>query len=181
VIGKRDTYFLRHHPDSPRKYFEADIKGMLGFLVDNIYVVSGDQVFLQTVGIPMGTNCAPSLADLFLYSYEQNLFKNCCGIKKKLAMIFKHTYRYIDYVLSINNHNFLNYIHMLFTDELKIMDSTESVLFASYLDTLLNIHSNGGLTTTSYDKCDEFHFPNVNFLFLCSNIWAIWGPPKQGK
>jgi hypothetical protein len=43
---------------------------MFGFLVDNIYVVFGDQVFQQSVGIPLGTNCAPLLADLFLYSYE---------------------------------------------------------------------------------------------------------------
>jgi hypothetical protein len=43
---------------------------MLGFLVDNIYVVFGDQVVQQqSVGIPMGSNCAPLLADLFLYSY----------------------------------------------------------------------------------------------------------------
>jgi hypothetical protein len=57
------------HSDSPYKYSEADIKGMLGFLVDNIYAAFGDQVFQQSVGIPMGTNCAPLLADLF--------FKNC--------------------------------------------------------------------------------------------------------
>jgi hypothetical protein len=50
-------------------YYEADIKSMLGFFVDNIYVVFGDQVFQQSVDIPMGTNCAPILADLFLYSY----------------------------------------------------------------------------------------------------------------
>jgi hypothetical protein len=66
VIGKQDTYFVRHHSDSPYKYSEANIKSMLGFLVDNIYVVFGDQVFQQFVGIPMGTNCAPLLADLFL-------------------------------------------------------------------------------------------------------------------
>jgi hypothetical protein len=70
VIGKQDTYFVRHHPDSLYKYSEADVKGMLGFLVDNIYIVFGDQVFQQSVGIPMGTNCANLLADLFLYSYE---------------------------------------------------------------------------------------------------------------
>jgi hypothetical protein len=70
VIGKQDSYFVRHHSDSPYKYSEADIKGMLSFLVDNIYVVFGDQVFQQSVGIPMGTNCALLLADLFLYSYE---------------------------------------------------------------------------------------------------------------
>ena len=29
-----------------------------------------DHVFQQSVGIPMGTNFAPLLADLFLFSYE---------------------------------------------------------------------------------------------------------------
>jgi hypothetical protein len=48
---------------SPNKYSKAHIKGILGFLVDNIYVVFGNQVFQQSVGIPIGTN-------LFLYSYE---------------------------------------------------------------------------------------------------------------
>ena len=43
---------------------------MTEFLVDNIYVRFGGQLFGQIVGIPMGTNCAPLLADLFLYSYE---------------------------------------------------------------------------------------------------------------
>ena len=43
---------------------------MFGFLVDNINIVFGDQVFQQTVGIPRGTKCAPLLADLFLHSYE---------------------------------------------------------------------------------------------------------------
>ena len=43
---------------------------MIEFLVNNIYVRFGGQLFRQMVGIPMGTNCAPFLADLFLYSYE---------------------------------------------------------------------------------------------------------------
>ena len=43
---------------------------MIKFLVDNIYVRFGGQLFRQTVGIPMGTNCAPLLADLFKYSYK---------------------------------------------------------------------------------------------------------------
>ena len=38
--------------------------------MDNIYVRFGGQLFRQMVGIPMGTNCAPLLADMFLYSYE---------------------------------------------------------------------------------------------------------------
>jgi hypothetical protein len=115
VIGKQDTYFVKHHSDSPYKYSEADIKSMLGFVVDNIYVVFEDQVFQQSVGIPMGTNCAPLSADLFLYSYEaefvQKLLRNN---NKKLAVSFNHTFRYIDDVLSINNHNFHNYVHLIY-------------------------------------------------------------------
>jgi hypothetical protein len=34
-------------------------------LIDNIYVVVGGQTFQESVGILMGTNCAPLLADLF--------------------------------------------------------------------------------------------------------------------
>ena len=43
---------------------------MLEYLIDNIFVEFGGRIFQQTIDIPMGTNCAPLLADLFLYSYE---------------------------------------------------------------------------------------------------------------
>jgi hypothetical protein len=45
---------------------------MLEFLIDNIYVVVGGQDFQQSIGIPMGTNYAPLLADLFLYIWGGN-------------------------------------------------------------------------------------------------------------
>ena len=46
---------------------------MVVFCINNIYVEFGGHVYQQTVGIPMGTNCAPLLADLFLYSYLADL------------------------------------------------------------------------------------------------------------
>jgi hypothetical protein len=69
---------VRQHFDNPYKYSEAGIKGMLGFLVDDIFVVFGDQVFQQSVGILMDTNCAPLLADLFYIHMKRNT-----GFKKK--------------------------------------------------------------------------------------------------
>jgi hypothetical protein len=53
---------VRHHSESAYKYSEADIKGTLDFLGDNIEVVFGDQVFQSSVD--------PLMADLFSYSYE---------------------------------------------------------------------------------------------------------------
>ena len=44
---------------------------MLEFLIDNTFVMIGGRIFQQTIGILMGTKCAPLLTDLlFLYSYE---------------------------------------------------------------------------------------------------------------
>ena len=42
----------------------------VNFLLDNIFIRFDNIVYRQVVGIPMGTNCAPLLADLFLYCYE---------------------------------------------------------------------------------------------------------------
>ena len=110
----------------------------------------------------MDTNCASLLADYFYIHTKQNLYKNSNGIKtKKLAVSFNLTYRYIDDVLSINNHNFRNYVHLIYPDELDIKTTTESDISASYLDILLNIDSNGRLTTTLYDKRDDFDFAMV--------------------
>ena len=47
----------------------------------------GGQLFRQTVGIPMGTNCAPLLAGLFLCSYENEVLgKMVKEGKRKLAL-----------------------------------------------------------------------------------------------
>jgi hypothetical protein len=165
----------RTHIDDPpfarssdRQYSEADIKSMLGFLVDIIYVVFGNWIFRQSVGIPVGTTCVPLLADLFLYSYEAEFVQRLLRDGNRgLAVSFNHTFGYIDDVVSINNHNF----HMIYLDELKMKDTTESDKSASYLDILLN-DSNGRLTTSLHDKRDDFDFAIVNFPFLCirSNI-----------
>ena len=48
---------------------------MLEFLIDNIFAIYGGRVFQQTIGIPMGTNGAPLLADLFLYSHEADFIQ----------------------------------------------------------------------------------------------------------
>ena len=64
------------------------------YLIDNIYYVYvGDRVYRQCVGIPMGTDCAPLLDDLFLFYYEyeymKDLIKNEKALKcKPSALIF---------------------------------------------------------------------------------------------
>jgi hypothetical protein len=80
---------------------------MLDFLIDNIFVMFLGRVFQQTVGIPMGTSCAPLLADLFLYSYEADFMQRLLKEnEKKLDRSFNFRFCYIDDVLSLNNSRF---------------------------------------------------------------------------
>ena len=172
VLGHEGTYFVNEHSDSKNKYSEDDIIKMLEFLVDNIFVVYGGKVFQQTDGIPMGTNCAPLLTDIFLYSYEADFIQSLLSTgKKHLASRFSLTYRYIDDVLSINNPEFENYLGQMYPAELEIKTTTESTTSASYLDLLLSIGRDGQLHTSIYDKRDDFNFHITTFPFpSTSNI-----------
>ena len=41
-------------------------------LLDNIFIKFGTKLYRQTIGIPMGFNCAPLVSDLFLFCYERD-------------------------------------------------------------------------------------------------------------
>jgi hypothetical protein len=69
VLGYNSTYFSNKIQKGKTCYSEEQVISMPEFLIDNIFVSFGGILFQQVVGIPMGTNCAPLLADLFLYSY----------------------------------------------------------------------------------------------------------------
>ena len=51
-------------------YTADNICQMIEFSIDSIFVQFGRRLFHQVIGISMGKNCAPLLADLFLYVYE---------------------------------------------------------------------------------------------------------------
>ena len=170
-MGHEEAYFVKEHSDSKNKYSKDDIINMLEFLVDNIFVNFAEKVFKQIVGIPVGTNCAPLLADKFLYSYEAEFKQSLLSTgRKQLASRFHFTYRYIDDVLSINNQKFENYLDQMYPVELEIKDTTESNTSASYLDLLLSIGRDGQLHTSIYDKRDDFNFYITNFPFPSINI-----------
>ena len=83
----------------------------------------------------MCTNCAPLLADLFLYSYETEFLQDLIKKKKiKEARSFNFTYRYIDDVLSINNPHFSDWLPLIYPPELEIKETTDTASSASFLE-----------------------------------------------
>ena len=108
VLGLEGAYFVKDHSDSKHKYSDNDFIKMLECLVDNIFVVFAGKVFQQIVGIPIGTNCAPLLTDIFLYLYEAEFIQSLFSTRRKqLASRFNFTYRYINDVLTIHMMNHL--------------------------------------------------------------------------
>ena len=80
---------------------------LVEFLISNTYVVNGKECRRQKIGLPMGTNCAPELANLYLYVYESNYIDRVIEIEgEQAAHEFHNTFRLIDDVLSQDNVNF---------------------------------------------------------------------------
>ena len=132
VLGRDRYYFVQKHSDSTKKFSETNIINMLEFLIENIFVIFGGRVFQQTVGIPMGTQCAPLLADLFLLSHEADFIQGLLKKnEKKLARSFNFTFRYIDDVLSLNNSTFAAFVNRIYLVELEIKDTTDTDRSAS--------------------------------------------------
>ena len=75
---------------------------VLAFLLDNISIRFGTKLYRQIVGIPMGTNCAPLVADLFLFCYERD-FKMSLSDDKQAGVIvaFNTVSRYLDNILTL--------------------------------------------------------------------------------
>ena len=153
------------------KYTANDICKMIEFLVDIIHVRFGGQLFSQIFGIPIGTNCASLLADLFLYSYENEfLDKLIKEGKSKLAGKSNLSYRYTDSLISFSNKRFKEFFSDIYPKELTISKTTESTSFASYLDLLFARDKSNNITTKLYDNREAFGFHIVNFPFMSSNI-----------
>ena len=143
---------------------------MLEFLIDNTFVSFGAIQFQLIVGIPMGTNCAPLLADLFVYSYESEFLQKLVKDKKiHEARAFNFTYRYIEDVVSINNSRFAEFLPLIYPPELEVKETTDT---ASFLDLFLQFDDSGQISTKIYDKRDDFNFKIINFPNVCSNIPA---------
>ena len=142
---------------------------LFDFLIDNIYVQIGSVVVKQAIGIPMGTDCAPLIADPFLFSFERDFMKGLICNDIAVAKRCSNTIRYIDDLLTLNNTTFRNSIGKIYPPELELKITTESPTACSYLDLSISLIYNK-FQTDLYDKRDGFGFRIINFPHMDSNI-----------
>ena len=133
--GKNAFFFTSEKNRNYTLWSYQKVCEVLTFLLDNIYIRFGTRLFRQIVGIPMGTNCAPLVADLFLFCYERN-FMMSLSVEKRSEVIeaFSSTSRYSDELLNIDNKYFNGLISKTFPSELQLNKENSSETEAPFLD-----------------------------------------------
>ena len=143
---------------------------IIEFLINNMFVQFGRFLFHQVFGIPMGTRCAPLLADLFFHSYENEFPDNMIRSgHRRLARSFNLCYRYTDDLIVFNN-KVLDYLKEICPSQLTVGKGNKSDHLADYLDLTFIIDSGRKLLMRFYDKRDDFYFHIVNCPLLSSNM-----------
>ena len=120
--------------------------------------------------MPMGTNCSPLVADLFLFCYERDFMKNLSSDNQAdVIKAFNSTSRYLDDLLNIDNPYFEGMVNQIYPSELQLNKPNTSDAEAPCFDLHLSI-SNGFVSSKIYDKRDDFDFDVVNFPFLDGDV-----------
>ena len=93
----------------------------LHFLLNNIFMRFGSKLCRQIVGIPMSTNCAPLVADLFLFCYERDFMLSLSDNNQTdIIEAFTPTSRYLDELLEIDNPYFEQMVGQIYPTELQL-------------------------------------------------------------
>ena len=112
----------------------------LTFFLDNIYIRIGSKLCRQIVGIPMGTSCAPLIADLFLICYERDFMLALTEDNQSdVIEAFNSTSWYLDDLLNIDNNLFDSMVNRIYHSELQLNEGNVSDTEASFLFTFIYI------------------------------------------
>ena len=111
-------------------------------------------MYRQIVGIPKGTNCAPLVADLFLFYYERDFIVSLTdNYQADIVEAFSSTPRYLDDLLNIDNPYFAKMVSQIYPTELQLNKANPSDTEVQLWFPLL-LHD-GGSGLRLYDGSDD--------------------------
>ena len=140
ACNDRIAFFTSEKPKKYHAWSCQNVCDALTFLLDIIFIRFGAKLHKQVVGIPMGTNCAPLVADLFLFYFERGFMMSLSNDKQADVIdAFNTTSRYLDDVLNIYNVYFDIMVSQIYPSELQLNKANTSDTEAAILDLHLSI------------------------------------------
>ena len=167
-IGIKGKHAFWSPNNSNTNFSKVDIKLAIKHLIRNCYFTVGNNVFIQTIGIPMGIDPAPFWANLYLYKFEYRFMKSF-GSSDVTARKFHGCSRFIDDLVCLNDGNkFSNSFEEIYPSDLELK-CEHSGNHATFLDLDIKIEDDK-FVYKLYDKRDEFPFFVVRMPDRRSNI-----------
>ena len=168
-VSKSGCRWVYSSPKDSVLFDRATTKRAIKYLMNNCYFTCGKQVFRQVIGIPMGSDPAPFMANLFLYHYESKWLKELKKNNLILARKFSNTFRFIDDLNAMNDGGlFEQYFKDIYPPELELKKEHGNVA-ASFLDLDITL-KDGQFDVKLFDKRDAFPFKIVRMPYRDSNM-----------
>ena len=141
ALNDKNAFFTSEQPKRYKLWSCQKMCDALHYLFDNIFIRFGSKLIMQIDGIPMGTNCAPLVSDLFLFCYERDFMLSLSDkYQTYIIEAFNSTSRYLDDLLNIDNPYFEQIVGQIYPTKLQLNKANSSDTEAPFFD--LNLSKN---------------------------------------
>ena len=151
-------------------YTKEKIISLFELIIDNAFFQVGNKIFRQIIGIPMGSDPAPFIANLFLYIYENKFMENLKKTDLKRAKNLRHVFRFIDDLIALNDDDeFLRSYKEIYPKEMELKVENNEINAASFLDLGFQVEDRI-FKSNLYDKREAFQFSVIRMPNKSSNM-----------
>ena len=170
-VSNGNAYFSTKFSSKVLSLSCDDLIKHVNFIIDNSYIQFDGKCYRQIIGIPMGTNCAPHVANIFLHVYEYEFIDDLIIAGNiNQACKLQNMFRYQDDLIVFEDiHTFSENIHNIYPPEMELKETNLAQNTSTYLDLRASIYQ-GEYNYRSYDKRNDFPFAVINYPYKNSNI-----------
>ena len=140
-------------------------------MLDYCYFEVGNSIYKQIIGVPIGINPGPYMANLTLWYFENRFLNSSSTYKSKYHIVKKlsRTFRLIDDITTLNSDGCLaEYYRLIYPSSLTLNKENAIDTCANVLDLEISI-KDGKFISKVYDKRDNFNFNIVQYQPINSN------------
>ena len=138
-------------------------------MIDNSYFCFGNLCFRQVIGVPIGVDPGPYIANLTLWFYEYSFINSLYKSDYRRALKLNKTFRLIDDISTLNSDGtFQELFPQIYPISLTLNKENVVDMAADVLDLNISI-KDGKFIVNVYDKRDKFKFLVVRLTPRFSN------------
>ena len=153
AVYDKEAKWVKRPGKKTKVVSQARLLWMLSYLIENAMINYGGVVYKQCIGIPMGTDCGPFLANLGLYASEDRWLQEKKKTERGRELLGELgiNCRYIDDLLSLNGGSLIERFKKEIYPGLHLKKENEHTYTPHFHDLDLQIHQ----TSTPKDLRQE--------------------------